>query len=870
MEIIKHELLDTGSSKSFHYYSLTCGFDINPNNGGTSSDMFYRIREIISERSTIEDDIIMRVYKNSDEFNLSAYPTDDESVAYSQYVFSVPAHNDGWTSESMKEALAFSEFSTELQSKVGSIAIEWYQSKSNGTSVKILNETDGQYYAIDAWNLIYSKTAPSSIEDGSNGQVWVVSNIKGHLTYYYRENNAWLNITPVIVVGKTEPTSGERYWFDTTGLTCQYVIDLDNQYEGTSYEIEPETTDPQYINLVDTPRGTVFEKHNGTDFKYVPVDGNIVFDEYTWFSKDDEVVSDAFGVAEENSALAGAADGVAGGSMEIYNTSVDPANFVGVAEKLVINSALFSAFPTSEDGVVILGDPPSNSSHFTQNDGASGNQPLLKPATTTVYIPNAAADIVVGPWTGNPQQPALTDTTILSGTSGLVHGFGTGSTLTVTANDGTSDVAVATIVDNDTDATTTVNGVTLSVTGVVVEGSGFGGKIEITIDHSVLLAGNSSYLNITVSHTAADNGTEYSDDFTYFYDRNTSGQPPAINGPATFAPDITNLKTKQLSGITYMTTDQEFDFSVSDVDNLGHDSFSLGSVISIEPGQLPINRSGVVATDGALTGFTFDYDVTGVSYDKTLKVSQPGVTYIGNTDTRCDAKDPWTTVSKTIGMTNMLIDTVTETSTDLIENFDGESYRLNDAWTTWDSSLALTAGHGLVADNLLMSPSKLETTVGITANASDLTGYIPAGNPDYSGLTGTYNYRRKFTFTNPTQAFPNFSMSVTGDFGSHADVNAAMDAGDVEIYMIKVQDAEGTQTDPAVASRICWIHARFNTLSYDNGNTQTAVTAGCRLPTSSGSIINMSNGPFSLLQGFWLEIVINSDDISIDNITVNE
>lgn len=135
------------------------------------------------------------------------------------------------------------------------------------------------------------------------------------------------------------------------------------------------------------------------------------------------------------------------------------------------------------------------------------------------------------------------------------------------------------------------------------------------------------------------------------------------------------------------------------------------------------------------------------------------------------------TVSST-GVTQsfILLNSVSDTASATNEVFDGELYRVpsNRSLTDtsgftlggaglWDSTISLasvTPGYSdglLVYDGSLYYPSSASV---VSPNAGDFSAVAngPAGNPDYSALTGAKTYLRYFYFTSPAQ---NFVLNIT-------------------------------------------------------------------------------------------------------------
>jgi hypothetical protein len=134
----------------------------------------------------------------------------------------------------------------------------------------------------------------------------------------------------------------------------------------------------------------------------------------------------------------------------------------------------------------------------------------------------------------------------------------------------------------------------------------------------------------------------------------------------------------------------------------------------------------------------------------------------------------------------ILIDNASQSSTQEIENFDDENYRListtyssqadvNNSNNIWVSTQTITSGNTGYSDGLLVHNGNLYSTKNTnlvnSANFSTLTNG-PTGNPDYSNgniATGTKRYIRKFTNTTGSEIRDiSYSIQGSGDIRSHS------------------------------------------------------------------------------------------------------
>ena len=143
-----------------------------------------------------------------------------------------------------------------------------------------------------------------------------------------------------------------------------------------------------------------------------------------------------------------------------------------------------------------------------------------------------------------------------------------------------------------------------------------------------------------------------------------------------------------------------------------------------------------------------------------------------------------------VSITDILAYNIAEASNDTlktVENMDGESYRLeNAAYSTqssvasgaFDSTVSLVSNSGLqVWNRRLVAPVQ-------STNGGDYSTIVrgPAGNPDYSGLaTGVKTYFRKFTNTKGGSS-SNFTLEIDGS-GTIVDHATSLTGDKLQIFM---------------------------------------------------------------------------------------
>ena len=127
---------------------------------------------------------------------------------------------------------------------------------------------------------------------------------------------------------------------------------------------------------------------------------------------------------------------------------------------------------------------------------------------------------------------------------------------------------------------------------------------------------------------------------------------------------------------------------------------------------------------------------------------------------------------------NLLIDSHTKGTTNaLSEPFDNETYRVNNSFETWNSANVLGDGELMVYGGKLQYPTG--TYVGYNDGLESIVG---SNQPDYSSMTGTRYYIRKFT---KTGSLGGGSLTIGHDAISGATLKSAIDGGSLKIEVAK-------------------------------------------------------------------------------------
>lgn len=284
------------------------------------------------------------------------------------------------------------------------------------------------------------------------------------------------------------------------------------------------------------------------------------------------------------------------------------------------------------------------------------------------------------------------------------------------------------------------------------------GRLELNIDAFNQLSGNSGYLRVEVDHTISS--STYSETTEFFRD--------SVGGPMITTQNISYSggPTKFLSGVQYAT-----------ISGINTPVFQLDAeATGVWSHTYRTDPLRVLAQDIGIPVFTVQYNASTVTkdgisppvapfeytddfvYSENRPVTLNGVTNPdanGNfAEINYEIRDPFNSSLATAQTVNTLINTQAAQSTDVLEIFADEDYRLlpNSGTSSlgsisgsgrgplaWDSTDSLAVVSGLqVINGALIYPQ------------SDFSVLTPTGNPDYSSLPsvlGDEVYVRRFRDT---------------------------------------------------------------------------------------------------------------------------
>ena len=417
-------------------------------------------------------------------------------------------------------------------------------------------------------------------------------------------------------------------------------------------------------------------------------------------------------------------------------------NNQGVASGVTdINFAGTVELTRNEDGSVkVQIGENQNSSSWNSTDGVT-TATVANISTSNYIIPDATgAAFKIGNWTAGQQYKCTKSNSISFKSAGNVH-FDIGNNewkVVVFDADGTTklvDTTITTVVAGDstgtvtgwTDGTPTGTGatnVTYSLANKANEKnypSAVGGMATPTFTFNLAnILPNGGRFKVSI---VGCGGTFTSPDMFYI-----NGKTPAI---ASVDLTLTNAVEKQISGVKYVAATSTVTYTTGNITNLNNQAGVTN--------KLTVTGTGVSVvkdiTSANLTGYTNAWNnVPTFTATRALESNYKGTSVTINI-TPTNAFTAGTQVSKTLA--NVNINTYPKNaSTNSTESFLTEGKRLkSDLTSAWDSSATLVGG-----TDLQVIPG--EGLVYPTTNYSAIA--TPAGNPNYSGMTGTKYFYRKF------------------------------------------------------------------------------------------------------------------------------
>ena len=421
-------------------------------------------------------------------------------------------------------------------------------------------------------------------------------------------------------------------------------------------------------------------------------------------------------------------------------------NFIGATVKA----------ESAGNGVVNIYIPPVVlSSHFNTTDG--GTTATVSPVSTTQrYVSSPSSEgspFKIGSWNGTTALYPCINTSSISYTTVNACSFsGTTSTLTAQLIDanGTTVLATNTASNIGGNISVLVQGINLQVTGWTAETSSMNkGVIAVNFNIAALLS-NGGRFSIRIVQTSG--GVNYT--FTQndiFFDANTVAQSI---GSVSIAETSGHVTLNKKSGVQAYTTGSQFTVNVANMNNMNNDSFPA-PFMQVSGSNYGLTQQTVTYASTGLSNWTNKWNNTGASWSITNWAITQTNYFTRQSCVASAMPVDWSNGSwVNSGSSSSIVDTYTDNSTRVYEDFTSETYRLkSDLSTAWDGTQSLMtfdSGTGLqVGDGTYLEYPTINYSI---YNPN------PAAQFNYTAATGSRVYYRRMYHTNTNHSNGNFNI----------------------------------------------------------------------------------------------------------------
>ena len=451
-------------------------------------------------------------------------------------------------------------------------------------------------------------------------------------------------------------------------------------------------------------------------------------------------------------------------------TSVTEMNFTGT-----------TTLTTNEDGSVkIQIGENQNSSSWNAKDGKVGDGTVVgAPTTSTVIIPDATGSTFkTGDWTaGTSLNVGTKVSSITYSSNSYIHMdegenlwtikvYGDSNNVLLQAN--VIDTVVYTKTGDDVTGATVTSSAVSYVTGTAGLTHALSNQgLEDNYPSAVGGRAKVSFTFDLTKITDVQNGGRFSVEIVGCGGNYKSVEMFRITGvtptiaSVSIAPNTDSYAEKTISGVKYVKS-ATFTASTGDIANLNNQA---GVTNKLTSSSTPLNAPTGIQSS-ALTGYTNAYDnvSTYTKADITLKTNQN--IQGGNVGITFTASNAFGNSTGVTGNTSGInINSYAETnSTDNVESFLVENKRLDNSLADWVSTNTL-------GDNDL----QVIPGVGLKYPTIDYSAITyPAGNPDYSGKTGSRYFVRKFISGTRTKTGGSIEFTGVNSIFTNADFTAQL------------------------------------------------------------------------------------------------
>lgn len=485
---------------------------------------------------------------------------------------------------------------------------------------------------------------------------------------------------------------------------------------------------------------------------------------------------------------------------------------------------------------------PEFPSHFNTTDGNT-NATISTSVLTNRHVPSPDSEGVpfkIGDWTAGTQHPT---------TNNATRNYTTVDSFRVTYDDG-SCTFTCNVYDADGVSLLATHNVPLTGdygpagTDISLRFSNWqamGGEFRVDLAQCIInlssiipdggrVVVETVNVNATVSYT-------YTQEL--FYDPNIIA---ATVSNVTFGETAGLVVTRKISGVDYYTLGSDFTVGVGDLDYLNNSSYPTTQVVLSNP-DLALANINLVGGD--LTGWTHNYNNIDSSYTNTnWEVSVANQCHVGNTQVTAQLYDWGPVMSDASPIYPCCVNTYTDNSTRVYEDFRLETLRLESDYNTiWDNTQDLTSYDG--GNGLQYQCSRL------IYPQTNFQNYLPLSGtqPDYTGLAGNrYFYRRMWhtgtSHSNGLFLFGDYSWTETDI--TNEDLRIRISLNGTDWYYVNRDYLGG----PLSNGDGCRINPGTNSLTANNRIEFTLGTGGFTSASTGGG------------WGIYLEIMYTDTDIS--------
>ena len=407
-------------------------------------------------------------------------------------------------------------------------------------------------------------------------------------------------------------------------------------------------------------------------------------------------------------------------------TVFDEGTEVGLANKINFIGATVNSFVNEDDMSIDVYVPSATvSSHFNTQDGST-NAIVQKSNSELRYISKPSFDgapFRIGDWLPGTIQKCIKDNISYTISENVYIDKVSSFKIYIIQNNQNIDFLEFLTADG----TFTSSNITATVYNKTKELSHYRCNLSFSFDLKTLLKGR---FKIKIEYIGTSGNFTFLED-ELFFDNNTI--PADIQTTVVLG----NVSNKFLSGVKYLSQGSTIVASCV-LTNAKSYTFPL-NLVDFDGSLCGVNSQNLNFTDLNLTNYNFDSDI---SFNKEMSFLNNKF-FNSNLVLKSRVND-WEKGQFINTSFNELVDTNSDSSTRVYEDFVSESNRLNSSFNAFDSTLILTQTDLQVYNSRLVYPQL------------DFSMFY--NNPNYDSLNGNRNYIRKFWHTNISHSNGLFSV----------------------------------------------------------------------------------------------------------------